>query len=59
MERKDFESSLESWMNLKPVIQSEVSQKEKTKYYILTHIYGIYKNGTDVPVCRARIETQM
>ena len=52
MERKDFESSLESWMNLKPVIQSEVSQKEKTKYYILTHIYGIYKNVTDEPICR-------
>ena len=27
------------WMNLEPVIQSEVSQKEKDKY-ILTHIYG-------------------
>ena len=40
------------------IIQSEISQKEKNKY-ILTHIYGIYKNGTDVPVCRARVETQM
>ena len=39
MERKEFESSLERWMNLKPVIQSEVSQKEKNKYHILTHIY--------------------
>ena len=29
------------WMNLKPVIQSEVSQKEKDKYLILTHIYRI------------------
>ena len=29
------------WMNLKPVIQSEVIQKEKDKYLILTHIYGI------------------
>ena len=29
------------WMNLEPVIQSEVSQKEKKKYYIVTHIYGI------------------
>ena len=28
-------------MNLEPVIQSEVSQKEKDKYRILTHIYGI------------------
>ena len=30
-------------MNLEPVIQNEVSQKEKNKYCILTHIYGIYK----------------
>ena len=29
------------WMNLESVIQSDVSQKEKNKYCILTHIYGI------------------
>ena len=29
------------WMNLEPIKQSEVSQKEKEKYCILTHIYGI------------------
>ena len=28
------------WMNLEPIIQSEVSQKEKYKYHILIHIYG-------------------
>ena len=33
-------------MNLEPIIQSEVSQKEKDKYHILMHIYGIQKNGT-------------
>ena len=27
------------WMNLEPIIQSKVSQKEKEKYHILTHIY--------------------
>ena len=27
------------WMNLEPIIRSEVSQKEKDKYRILTHIY--------------------
>ena len=27
------------WMNLEPIIQSEVSQKEKDKYHILTYIY--------------------
>ena len=29
------------WMDLESVIQSEVSQKEKNKYSMLTHIYGI------------------
>ena len=27
------------WMNLEPIMQSEVSQKEEDKYHILTHIY--------------------
>ena len=35
------ESVLMRWMNLEPIIQSEVSQKEKDKDCILTHIYGI------------------
>ena len=35
-----FESVLMRWMKLEPIIQSEVSQKEKNKY-ILMHIYGI------------------
>ena len=29
------------WMDLESVIQSEVSQKEKNKYHMLTHTYGI------------------
>ena len=36
-----FESVLMRWMKLEPIIQSEVSQKEKHLYSILTHIYGI------------------
>ena len=36
-----LESVLARWMNLEPVIQSEVSQKENDKYRILTHTYGI------------------
>ena len=40
IKRNAFESVLMSWMNLEPIIQSEVSQKEKDKY-ILMHIYGI------------------
>ena len=38
MKRNESESVELRWMNLEPVIQSEVSQKEKDKY-ILTHIY--------------------
>ena len=33
-----FESVLMRWINLEPIIQSEVSQKEKDKYCILTHV---------------------
>ena len=39
--KNTFESVLMRWMNLEPIIQSEVSQKEKNKYCILRHIYGI------------------
>ena len=41
IKRNTFESVLMRWMNLESIIQSEVSQKEKDKYHILTHIYGI------------------
>ena len=41
VKRNTFESVLVKQMNLEPVIQSEVSQKEKNKYHILMHIYGI------------------
>ena len=38
--RKDeFKSIVVRWMNLEPVIQSEESQQEKSKYHILMHIY--------------------
>ena len=47
------------WMKLEPNIQSEVSQKEKHQYIILTHIYGIQKDGNDSPVCETAKETQM
>ena len=42
IKRNTFESVLMRWMNVEPMLQSEVSQKEKDKYRILTHIYGIY-----------------
>ena len=41
IKKNTFESVLMRWMKLEPVIQSEVSQKEKHQYRILTHIYGI------------------
>ena len=39
------------WMKLEPIIQSEVSQKEKHQYSILMQIYGIQKDGNDNPIC--------
>ena len=41
IKRNALESVLMRWMNLESIIQSEVSQKKKDKYYILKHIYGI------------------
>ena len=45
-------------MNLEPIVQSEVNQKEKYKYHILTHIYGIYKDDTDAFIFKAAVEKQ-
>ena len=39
--RNAFESVLMRWMNLEPIIQNEVSQKEKDRYRVLMHIKGI------------------
>ena len=47
------------WMKLEPIIQSEVSQKEKHQYNILMHIYGISKDGNDNPICKTAKETLM
>ena len=41
IKKNPFESVLTRWMKLEPIIQSEVSQKEKHQYGILMHIYGI------------------
>ena len=50
MKRNAFESVLMRWMNLEPIIQSEVSQKGKDKYCIL--------NGTEEFIYRATMEKQ-
>ena len=41
IKRNTFESVLMRWMNLEPIIQSEVYKKEKDKHRILTHICEI------------------
>ena len=41
IKRNEMEVFVVRWMELESVIQSEVSQKEKNKYSMLTHIYGI------------------
>ena len=46
-------------MKLEPIIQSEVSQKEKHQYSILMHIYGVQKDGNDNPVCETAKETHV
>ena len=58
IKRSAFESILMRWMNLEPIIQSEVSQEEKDKYLILMHIYKIWKNGTEEFIYRAAVEKQ-
>ena len=58
IKRNTFESVLMKRMNLEPIIQSEVTQKEKEKYHILMHIYGIQKNGTEEFIYRATTEKQ-
>ena len=41
IKRNEIELPVVRWMDLESVIQSEVSQKQKNKYQILIHIYGI------------------
>ena len=41
IKRNTLESVLMRQMNLEPIIQSEVSKKEKNEHYILTHLYGL------------------
>ena len=41
IKRNEIELFVVRWMDLETVIESEVSQKEKNKYCMLTHIYGI------------------
>ena len=59
IKKNAFESVLRRWMKLEPIKQNEVSQKEKHQYSILTHIYGILKDGNDDPIYETAEETQI
>ena len=62
IKKNTFESVLMRWMNLEPIIQSEVSQKEKDKYRILMHIYiylYIYGEGNGTPLQYSCLENPM
>ena len=54
-----FESVLMRRMKLDFIIQSELSQKVKHQYSILMHLYRIYKDGNDDPICETARETPM
>ena len=41
IKRNETELFVVRWMDLETIIQSDVSQKEKNKYRLLTHVYGI------------------
>ena len=57
--RNEIELFVVKWMDLESVLQSELSQKEKNKYRMLTHTYGIKKkNGSEEPRGRTGIKTQ-
>ena len=59
IKNNSFESVLMRWMKLEPIIQSEVSQKDKHQYSILTHIYGIKKDGNDNSIYKTEKETDV
>ena len=59
IKRNKIELFVVRWMDIVSVIQSEVSQKEKNKYHMLTHIYGIGKKKvSEEPRGRTGIKTQ-
>ena len=63
VKKNSFESVLMRWIKLEPILQSEVSQKDKDQYSIhihiyTMHIYGILKDGNNNPICKTEKETQ-
>ena len=60
IKRNKIELFVARWMDLETVIQSEVRQKEKNKYRILTYIWNLKKKkkGSEEPKGRTGIKTQ-
>ena len=59
IKRNEIGSFVEMWMDLETVIQSEVSQKEKNKYHVLTHIKMVQMNWFARQKYRHRCREQM
>ena len=59
IKKNTFESVLMRQMKWEPIIQSEVSQKEKYQYSILMHIHGIQKDSNDDIICKTAKESQI
>ena len=59
IKRNKTVSFVEMWMDLGNIIQTEVHQKEKNKYHILTHMCRNQKHGTDDLIWKVETETQM
>ena len=57
-QKNETESFVETWMDLKTVIQSEVSQKEKIKYHILSVYMESETIGIKDLIYKAEIETE-
>ena len=58
IKKNTFESFLMRWMKLEPMIQSEVSQREKHQYSILMHIYGIQEDGNNDRTCETEVKNR-
>ena len=59
IKKKECESVEVRWMNLEYIRRTELRQKEKNKYPLLTHMYGIEDNCIHESICRGGTEKQM
>ena len=59
IKRNAFESVLMKQIKLEQIIQNEVSQKEKHKYYISMHTNGVWKDRNNDPVCKVAKENRL